>query len=84
MGRLPEDGEYYATQTLLASAEINQETGAVREYDRNRRMLYCWPDDKVICHFNYHMDEWTPDDAKRLQFILDTLNATRVKPMERP
>lgn len=70
MGREPEDGEYFATQTLLGG-----------DIDRNRRQLYCYPNlDDVICHFNYHMKEWTPEHEKRLQFIVDTLNATRAKP----
>jgi len=76
MGRLPEDGEYYATQTLLGG-----------DIDRNRRMLYRWreadPDGEPICYFNYHMKEWTPEHEKRLQFIVDTLNATRASEEQR-
>lgn len=63
-GRLPGDGVYYATKTLLGCAP-----------DRNRRHVYRWPSDKPVLVMNQDMRPWTKRDALHLNIILTALNA---------
>ena len=71
---LPKDGQFYATATLLGSAEFDKDGNLIRTTDRNRRTVYRWPDFKPVLHMNYHMDEWSKIDEARLQIILTALN----------
>ena len=57
------DGTYYATKTLLWSEE-----------DKNIRIIYRWPSDRVMCHFNPHMNKWTERDEINLNLVLKALN----------
>jgi hypothetical protein len=69
---LPKDGEYYVTTTLLGGYEISAD-GKTRLVDSNRRMIYCWPEERPLAIMNQQMGEWTERDEKRLQAILKAL-----------
>jgi hypothetical protein len=66
MHGMPNDGQFYATSTML---------GCVPGEDKNRRYVYCWPSDEPVLVMNKHMERWGKRDEERLQVVLLALNS---------
>jgi|WetSurMetagenome_2_1015567.scaffolds.fasta_scaffold167775_4 hypothetical protein len=65
---MPKDGQFYSTNTLLGCNP-----------DRNKRFVYCWPEDCPVLVMNDFMSIWTERDEARLQIILAALNNEMTK-----
>jgi hypothetical protein len=66
MHGMPNDGQFYATSTML---------GCVPGEDKNRRYVYCWPSDEPVLVMNKHMERWGKRDEEHLQVVLLALNS---------